>query len=159
MISDEQLKQWRKLAEKATTGPWKREGGVPPSVVTEAFWRADSFPENRKIYNDTNLIGIYMGICRGNEKTTDWEGQWNDLEFIAASRESVPALIDEVERMREDAELAARLTDALMSLVKYEDRIQSLITTSNTKPFWFDDFRFDVKRAKKILGGHHEGSG
>lgn len=82
MITKEQLKAWRDAAEKATAGPW--------------------YARNRfvSLVEDTNCLGGTLadnGIASCTER--------DNAAFIAISREAVPALVAEVERLR--AALAA----------------------------------------------------
>lgn len=93
MITREQLKQWRELAEETSDGEWT-------IIVSDG------------------ITGL-------------------DRAFIDAAREAVPALLDEVTRLRAEIEAheeicadCVKLTDALMALVKYSEN----------------------KRAKKVLG-------
>lgn len=85
MIPPAQLKEWRALADAATPGPWHA-----PSLASgvrhlerNVEWYGDQCPD------DHNLPGR-----RGAD------GGSSDGNFIAAARTAVPALIDEVERLR-----------------------------------------------------------
>lgn len=71
-----QEQEWRDLAEKATPGPWTWEDG-PATLYS-----------GRGPFHD--LLG---------RLEPDWNGQ-NNLDFIAAARSAVPALLAEVERLR-----------------------------------------------------------
>jgi hypothetical protein len=116
------------LADKATPGPWQRAGGVPPTVLTQHNCYAPTFPENRiNRKDDGSVASWYLGVCKGNERTTDWEGEWNDLEFIAAARSDVPALADAVLTMA--AELSRvhhEKEDALDRLARTEENVAAL---------------------------------
>lgn len=97
MITPEQLEEWKRLAYEASIGPWIVEAGNYSG-------------------NDWLIGSIYLGT--GNDMknysvhiTTDHVhasqvggGAAEDAAFIAASREAVPALIAEVDRL--NAEIA-----------------------------------------------------
>lgn len=72
MIDPKKLAEWRALCEKATEGPWD-------------WWRAEWAWE----------------VTTADGKRTDI-GDFNDAAFIAAAREAVPALLDEVEKLRSE---------------------------------------------------------
>lgn len=79
-ITDEQLAEWEALAEGATEGPWH--------VDDVLGWSIDG------------ASGQYVAEVSGRHDP--------NAEFIAASREAVPALVAEVRRLREGI---ARLAD------------------------------------------------
>ena len=75
-MKQEKLEAIRKRAEKATEGPWKWDGDFTykkRGMLEPLIWESD-----------------YKGI--GVEET--------DAEFIAHAREDIPALLDEVERLK-----------------------------------------------------------
>jgi hypothetical protein len=74
-ITREELEKWKQLAEAATAGPWELYG---PCGDEDNEWIA-LFPNGE----DSSLL---------NEA---------DAEFIAAARDAVPRLVDEVERLEE----------------------------------------------------------
>lgn len=88
MTDQSQIDQWRALAEAATPGPWKLH-----------------------LVDDTTIISNNgLDICttcdsaeveRHDSYNIEYERMEADAAFIAASREAVPALIAEVERLRE----------------------------------------------------------
>ena len=83
MIPEEKLKEWERLAAEATPGPWE--------AVDEEPW-----------------VALYVA-----NKGEDADGVWladfsryrnnANAKFCAASREAIPALIEEVRRLRERA--------------------------------------------------------
>ncbi len=78
-ITAEQIAEWKALAEKATEGPW---------TTGQAG--------NLRVYGPDGS-GVYSGpICEAIRTT-----QRPDISFIAASRTAVPALIAEVEKLRQ----------------------------------------------------------
>ena len=97
MITDEQLKKWRALADAATPGPWLIDEAE--SCIGDVF----SLIEIGGIpFNDT--------ISTVGSEGERYVFNLPDAKLIAAAREAVPALIDEVERLRarlENADLAA----------------------------------------------------
>lgn len=82
------LRKWKELCEAATPGPWEATFvfGSPdfPIAVVTADAKSDT------------IVGILQGDC--SERPSD------DIRFIAASREAVPALIAEVERLMKQLE-------------------------------------------------------
>lgn len=83
MIGDKQLAEWRRLAEAATPGPWERRRNRHP-----------------------NTNGTSWGWVEGTGFTWDCShvaGAERDAAFISAARTAVPALLDEVERLRVSA--------------------------------------------------------
>lgn len=81
MISNEQLAEWERLANEATEGPWK-------SFLTREFGSVSmaNDPTTEVCYADTD------------------ENFANDCNFIAAARAAVPALIEDVRRLRAELE-------------------------------------------------------
>jgi hypothetical protein len=81
MIQDKTLQKWRELASAATPGPWYDElAAEPPSPGIET---------------ETGSCVAFAQIREGEEF------DHADARFIAAAREAVPQLLDEVERLRE----------------------------------------------------------
>lgn len=74
MLTPEQLSAWRQITDKATDGPW--------------------IPELKG-----NTVQSYSipGVCHGLKLNGGC-----DAAFVAAARTAVPALLDEVERLREE---------------------------------------------------------
>lgn len=86
MIAQKQLDKWRRLADAATPGEW---------------WL-----DFRQVFNGEVP---YINVCVTTDAADiaglgEQEECQADAAFIAAAREAVPALLDEVERLR--AELA-----------------------------------------------------
>ena len=89
MITDEQLKEWRALADAATPEPWLIDEAE--SCIGDVF----SLIEIGGIpFNDT--------ISTVGSEGERYVFNLPDAKLIAAAREAVPALIDEVERLREE---------------------------------------------------------
>jgi len=102
MITDEQLKEWRALADAATAGPWDYNASFDG-------WRTIVYFEDTGEIDDGDKIMRQAGRIARTYVDGDKLNPGN-AAFIAAAREAVPALIDEVERLRarlENADLAA----------------------------------------------------
>lgn len=86
MITNEQLAEWKGLAEKATPGPWSKRNKVG------------------YVYSDDPQSSCVVAVCGDflDKELTRFNGdRWNaDGDFIAASREAIPALIAEIERLK-----------------------------------------------------------
>ena len=78
-MTDDELKELRRLADAATPGPWyaghSYEQGDPGTYVGQE--------------NDWRII-----VC------DDQEPRVEDAAFIAAAREAIPKLLDEIKRLR-----------------------------------------------------------
>jgi hypothetical protein len=103
MITDEQLAQWRALVDAATPGPWsEREDSEAPA------WRV--------IWSDD-----YSGLDVARVVPWMTHVEFN-AAFIAAAREAVPALLDEVERLRRvETQLVKHWTLDKMILLRAAD--------------------------------------
>lgn len=93
MIFDEQLAEWRALAEAATPGPWTILGRGSDS------W----FVRGPVVPNLESLTGVdedrsHIAVCQAVWRTAA-EADANQA-FIAAARTGVPALLAEVERLK-----------------------------------------------------------
>lgn len=102
MITDEQLREWKALADKATPGPWGSAGGYLTvrnpngGSFTMSIWHTDEMGQEHR-----SAAFQAVPFARAN-----------DAAFIAASRTAVPALCAEVERLKKQAEADRReLTD------------------------------------------------
>lgn len=84
------IKSARELAEAATSGPWFTEKPVATAQ--------DMFAPGIIVAAVAPRMGIYADPPSGSFPA-------NDRRFIAASRDLVPALCDEVERLRTALEL------------------------------------------------------
>lgn len=90
MISDEKLKEWERLANDATRGPWFACGGMVCTVDSND--NRDTCPEPRIHCAE---LKCFNGRLNGNKIV------FPDQKFAAAAREAVPALIAEVRRLQE----------------------------------------------------------
>jgi hypothetical protein len=103
MDFEEKMKMWEELVGKATPGPWAREGGRPPAVTTKAHYSVLNSERdflNAKGEKIGTLVGVCVGLSNPDSSSQNWYGEWQDLEFIAASREAMPELISEVRRLQ-----------------------------------------------------------
>lgn len=83
MITQEELNEWKRLAGEATPGPW---------------YLYDGYINRLRAY--CVRIGTSdFTVLSAAGRIADLEAAQIDFEFIAASREMVPALIAEVERL------------------------------------------------------------
>lgn len=111
-MTPEYLARLKKLCDKATPGPWgieKLEKNSYPSRII--------FSPNKRAWDENDEE--YNSICEFNQSAEYGYGcdshVENDSDFIVESREAVPALIQEVERLNrillqelsEDDELGA----------------------------------------------------
>jgi len=79
MITNEQITEWRRLAEAATPGPWTTDG------------------------NEFAVEGRRLGKCYDQYdgvRLAIHDNAIADAAFIAAAREAIPALLAEVERLQ-----------------------------------------------------------
>jgi hypothetical protein len=85
-MTTEEIERLRRLCEKATPGPWEWYGrsGDAYLVAPKAG--------GKWIMDDGSAGGEYNPYLKPNDP---------DAQFIAASREAVPTLLDEVERLRD----------------------------------------------------------
>lgn len=101
-MTAEQLEAIRKRAEKAFNGPWHLEDR----------WSGLTSVVGRYPFGDNDAFSV--GDCLRKQ----------DAEFIAHSREDIPALLAEVERLREEVETQAfRAIDAENKLAQVVDLI------------------------------------
>jgi len=90
MITAEQLKEWRALADAATPGPWEAYTKRPEDLCV---FGADGDSVCGKIYSNLGIDANRIITAKDN------------ADFIATAREAVPRLEQEVRRLR--AQLAA----------------------------------------------------
>jgi hypothetical protein len=102
MITKEQLAEWRELCEKATEGPWAWEaiGEMVNGYVLGLACDENGELVEGYIEDDPDAITdpiIRRSMIGEHEAATC---NYGDPEFIAAARTALPALLDEVERLR-----------------------------------------------------------
>ena len=90
------LAQWKRLAEEATEGPWEAARNRP--VSGSDFYSVDAGDE---IVASPGLVPDRAGPQASA-----------DVDFIAASRQAVPALIAEVEALRAERDAAREFAAA-----------------------------------------------
>jgi hypothetical protein len=104
------LATWRRLADAATKGPWYTVDSIwlPPGVGTYVV------AGHHDPHVGTPILD-HVGIEEWDADTDgpNYDQSWADLEFAAAARTAVPALLAEVERLTtESADLLVYLNDA-----------------------------------------------
>ena len=91
MISPDQLKLWKKAAERATPGPWHKVSSLPVYAVSaQGEWG---------VWDVVTATGREYARHAHHDKHGSKE---EDAEFIALSRIAVPELIAEVERLAKE---------------------------------------------------------
>lgn len=95
MISKKQLVEWERLANKATEGPWR--------VCADTLCR----------HKPADILDCPYPCEDGIIASQ------NDLEFIAAAREAVPALIAEVRKLQKEADWLAGQYNGPMLMMSY----------------------------------------
>jgi hypothetical protein len=104
-MTKEELDKLRELANAATPGPWH-------TMCVFGSWDLPVAVENDK--------GMQVFEVQGRFGHTD-------AAFIAASREAVPKLIDEVERLRVPAELYEPACEAIGELQEENARLRAAL--------------------------------
>lgn len=115
-LTDAKLAEWRKLCEAATAGPWYARDCEFMGEGT-GCWHAQlrrASVEEEKAAGQPDEMTLF-----GTTSCTE-----EDAHFIAAAREAVPALLDEVERLRKRLLTAAG--DDLCRLAQEEIKAMSL---------------------------------
>ena len=114
-LTDARLAEMEALASDATPGPWKC--GRYKLAGDPAFEVVGPSSENRRL-----IVQTVVGDARCPEHTLQEQA---NAQFVAASREAVPALIAEVRRLRETLEAIAKETgEQLLECDNARDRIE-----------------------------------
>lgn len=98
MTTAEQRAAWTKLAEAATKGPWE-------------VWTSNSF---RRITGPSRVDGgVLSGTVQRSDGQPDLCGEKrdDDLAFIVAAREAVPALLADVEALRKALQMTIEMVE------------------------------------------------
>ena len=88
-ITDEELDAIEARADATTKGPWKA------FVEGRDHWSGDNFIRTGGL--DDNGPDIYVTLYHGTDKVP---APPSDLDFIAASRQDILRLVEEVRRVR-----------------------------------------------------------
>lgn len=156
-LTDAELAELRELAEKATPGPW--------------VYSPERDTHDSPIHQDIPVgkYGYYGYDDGGVVGSSEWI--WlkdDDAAFIARSREAVPRLLDEVERLRDALrtdvlEGVAVKGEPLRRLAEYEEIAdgvteEMLESTSDAARFFADteDVADDLRNADAVLRRLHE---
>lgn len=100
-LTDHLLAEWQRLADEATTGPWRvQECPESESEAIAGAWDVEG----------AGGVDVALDLDRPA-----------DAAFIAAARTAVPALIAEVRRLREEAQLH-QAQDATITELREETR-------------------------------------
>lgn len=123
MITEEQLKHWKELCEKATPVPWNYtyDGSGDYSIGA-------GDPQ----------IDCAIGMYSRRHNTID------NIAFIAAAREAMPKLIEEVERLKGELNAHFQLN---AGIAEENARLREALE------FYADVFKDMGKRAREALGG------
>ena len=97
MLDEKRIAEIRERAERATAGHW-RAGRPDMGTFVDGY-------ESKWIYADTDDGTIYLAVSSGKE-IEDWNQVMANALFIAHAREDVPAMLDEIARLRTIAENA-----------------------------------------------------
>ena len=107
-MTDEEIARLKGLCEKATPGPWRCD---------DVLIHQDDLPATYAISDEDEqsiaVLGQIQGI-KGRQII-------RNAEFIAAAREAIPALCDEVERLRGALECAVRAMDTVVEVFDFRD--------------------------------------
>jgi hypothetical protein len=114
MISPSRIAELRKMVDEATPGPWffgKDRWGVAVTIRDTS----GAHDEDCRHVEDGKCAGCWDDpteiIATAKDSTTPGDQFENDGAFIAACREAVPALLDEIERLQKIEERANELLD------------------------------------------------
>ena len=94
MVTPEELKRLRELCDAATGGEWQRYGHIGSGSLAR--------------------VRAIVGKCERThrEMFQDVPSDGNDAAFIAAARTALPALLDEVERLKAELAKVREVIDA-----------------------------------------------
>jgi hypothetical protein len=103
MITDEKLKRWRELTDAATPGPWVVIPDIRPDLVTEIWTQSGrgGYADEGEIIREIHKHeGHIAELAKKYIEDGKIGSASDDAEFLAAAREAMPALLDEVVRLR-----------------------------------------------------------
>lgn len=142
-MNQEQLNAIKQRAENATPGPWL----VAPEKCS---------PEGQGVYESDGfgcICEVGDPYPRGNNRPQE------NMVFIANAREDVPALVAEVERLREVLKGAAVVSNQAKGLVEENKRLrQALTEILDFKTFdlaKFESQEIEIAR-QDLAGGSNE---
>jgi hypothetical protein len=115
MITKAKLEELKRLTNNATPGPWIRVSGNV-GVNTNAPY--ELLNTNRLIFKaNGEWLGEFLGVCTGHLPNVNWQEEWNDMAFIAASREAIPELIAEIEKSHKIVDVKNQLAKIVSDLI------------------------------------------
>lgn len=119
-ITQEELAELKRLCEKASPGPWRHDEGSDLKNKKIPLWKeiVSEYSKQRP------LVTLSATVWRPQR----FEMAISNADFICASRETLPRLIAEVERLREDEERALDAGVQLTLLAnKRKDKLQAAL--------------------------------
>ena len=128
-MTNDELEAVRARAAKATPGPWEADHGCAKGYGPAA-WATVVAPDGKVLFDTINGGHVLL-------TDPDYEGEWRDetgdlnATFIAHARTDIPALLDEVERLRGDAHIQRnfwQMEDALARAEAHAERLSELLT-------------------------------
>lgn len=127
MIDDAKLAEWKRLAEAATPGPWSSFSEFPPATCLVHVDASD------ELKRPTDARKILANVRHDNGFG------FKDADFIAESREAVPALIAEVEYLR------AIVRDLAASSVRDWEFFKCIFCKATYEPHYPEDERAETE--------------
>ena len=127
-MTNDELEAVRARAAKATPGPWEADHGCAKGYGPDA-WATVVAPDGKVLFDTINGGHVLL-------TDPDYEGEWRDetgdlnATFIAHARTDIPALLDEVERLRGDAHIQRnfwQMEDALARAEAHAERLASAL--------------------------------
>jgi predicted nucleic acid-binding Zn-ribbon protein len=131
-MTNEDLDKLRSISDAATPGPWRYDGiDIVQLTDSGKGYPLDYYPDSKD---------VAIGKCSTCGSTDVGIQRRDDAAFIAAARSAVPALIDEIELLREQVDsiptlLAenARLTKAVAEAPEFLEAVKVATTTENAQ--------------------------
>jgi hypothetical protein len=149
-ITPEQRAEWQRLADAATAGPWRWEGGDVPDLIGRAGEPGVYVYDTEVICFEHNHGCACRQDCEAWLTSTD-----TDRAFIAAAREAVPALLaDNVRLTRELTSERAKVAALVSALERTEINFQAAVSGKPVR-----DMAENLAENRAALadepGGHH----
>ncbi|WP_304019994.1 hypothetical protein [Desulfovibrio piger] len=146
-MTQEELEKIRKRSDAATPGPWVSEDGgydvclgYKPSHIRIGWWSGD----HEEDCNADNRRVCELSDGEHNNYKNKEEMQAN-AEFIAHAREDVPALLDEIERLKK---VSRYLAERIAFLDEWKLGISLCKVKECAIQSWLDEANREVSNAK-----------